>query len=81
MHTQYIAADYSYAMIQKAQERVSKIPHIQAGEHIILDGNNFTLGKEFNDVTYLWLGETMSNYSDMQIVEKFQQMGNDAWIK
>lgn len=51
----YIAADYSYAMIKKAQEKIENIPHIKAGEHILLDGKGFGLGKEIDQTTYFWL--------------------------
>lgn len=76
---QYIAADYSYAMIKKAQEKIKNIPDIKTGEHILLDGKDFSLGKEIDQTTYLWLGETMSNYSDIEIIAKFREMGNRSW--
>lgn len=60
----YIGADYSYAMIQSAKKRMEQFQYVESGQHVILDGNEFTLGKELENNTYLRLGETMSNYSD-----------------
>jgi uncharacterized SAM-dependent methyltransferase len=76
-----ILSDYSAKMLELAENSITEhCPQVKMGNHQLLRGNKY-LTQHLENNMYLWLGGSIGNFFDAEIIEFLNKMDNHGLLK